>query len=142
MSSSHSSSSCDYGSSNVRCSSSSSSTAFPGFFDPTTLSSLRSCGRTGTPIDVSRSNNGIHFKDDAGYIGYISDDGDGGDGNDGDGDDGDFRNMRSSSSSSFGNLYHFRNQILGPDITFMHTFIVLCILILIPFIVYLFCRIF
>lgn len=129
MSSSHSS--------NVRC-----RRAFPDFFDPTTLSSLRACGRTGTPIDVSRSNNGIHFKDDAGYIGYISDDGDGDDGDDGDGndgDDGDFRNMRYS--SSFGNLYHLRNQILGPDITFMHSFIVLCILILIPFIVYLFCRI-
>lgn len=135
MSSSHSSSSCDSGSSNVRC-----RRAFPDFFDPTTLSSLRSCGRTGTPIDVSRSNNGIHFKDDAGYIGYISDDGDDGDGDEDDGDDGDFRNMRSS--SSFGNLYHFRNQILGPDITFMHSFIVLCVLILIPFIVYLFCRIF
>jgi hypothetical protein len=120
MSSSHSS--------NVRC-----RRAFPGFFDPTTLSSLRSCGRTGTLIDVSRSNNGIHFKDDAGYIGYISDEGDEDDG------DGDFRNMRYS--SSFGNLYHLRNQILGPDITFMHSFIVLCILILIPFIVYLFCRI-
>ena len=115
-------------SSNVRC-----RRAFPDFFDPTTFRG-RSCGRTGTPIDVSRSNNGIHFKDDAGYIGYISDDGD-----DGDDGDGDFRNMRYS--SSFGNLYHFRNQILGPDITFMHSFIVLCVLILIPFIVYLFCRI-
>jgi len=131
MSSSYSSTSCDPDSPTVRCSS-----AFPDFFDPTTLSSLRAraralrgfVGRTGTQLVDCRSNyNGIQFKDDAGYIGYISDD----DGS----EEEDFRNMRSS-SSSFGNLYHFRNQILGPDISFLHTFLLLCVLISFHLIVY------
>jgi hypothetical protein len=138
MSSSSSSTSFDPDSPTVRCSSSS-STAFPDFFDPTTSSSLRAraralrgfVGRTGTQLVDCRSNyNGIQFKDDAGYIGYISDD----DGSEEEEED--FRNMRSSSSSSFGNLYHFRNQILGPDISFLHTFLLLCVLISFPLIVY------
>lgn len=136
MSSSYSSTSCDPDSPTVCCSSSS---AFPDFFDPTTSSSLRAraralrgfVGRTGTQLVDCRSNyNGIQFKDDAGYIGYISDD----DGSEEEEED--FRNMRSSSSSSFGNLYHFRNQILGPDISFLHTFLLLCVLISFPLIVY------